>query len=108
MNNELNIKLDLIYRNLLINITKIQNTKFFSNLNMWVKNTDNFYNINYNKTHAKYLLNKVYETLLSKNVKNLKINKTKCLITYDFKKTKINININSINKGQIGYIILRQ
>jgi hypothetical protein len=60
MNNELNIKLDLIYRNLLINITKIQNTKFFSNLNMWVKNTDNFYNINYNKTHAKYLLNKVY------------------------------------------------
>ena len=75
---------------------------------MWFKKTNNFYYKDYDKKHAKDLLNKVYEKLIKKKVKNLNISKSKHLITYDYKKTKININITSLNKGQLNYIIIRQ
>lgn len=104
----LNDKLNSIYNYIFIDIKKIENKKFIKIFNMQIKKFNTFYYNDYDKKHAKDLLNKVYEKLIEKNVKNLNISKSKYLITYDYKKTKININITSINKGELSYVIIRQ
>lgn len=104
----LNNKLNLIYHNLINDINQLEQHKVIPMFNMWIKHKYTEYYKDYDKKHAKDLLNQIYEKLLGKTLKNLKISKKNNLITYEFKKTIISIYITSISKGQINILLFRK